>query len=188
MNGRYLIAVVAALAVIGLSAPAAAADLTMILENPQQYEGKQVTITAPIAENMVPEGGEYRTWSFVLDSCGAAGLLTATESGFNPQTIEEAYRLVEEARLSGEPVTVTGTLEESALGMELALNTVEYAGTKVNTDGAPFVDTYWYGDDGYPGPVYFYEGRAYYGPDYPEVEPPPAHLRYKDVSGCPVEE
>jgi hypothetical protein len=187
MNAKYLVVLLAALAMAGIASSAMAVELAAVMANPQQFEGKEVTLTAPIAENRVPEGGEYRTWSFVLDSCGAAGAtVTAVESGFNPETLEKAYRLVEEARLKGDPVTMTGKLEEEKLGMRLELSSVQYGLSRVNTDEGPFVEDY-YGDDAYPGTPRFYAGYPYYGPDFPEVEPPPAHIRFAYISGCPVE-
>jgi len=187
MNIKYIATMVAALAVLGMTMPATAADLATIMQNPQQFEGKKVSITAPIMVNMVPEGGEYRTWTFVLDACRAGKGLKVAESGFNPETIEEAYRLVEEARLRGDQLTVTGKLEKGDLGMQLALDSVTYGDVRVKTDEGPFVEDY-YGDDVYPGTPRFYAGSAYYGTDFPEVEPPPPHIRFARISGCPTQD
>lgn len=186
MKAKYIVALVAALAVVGFAAPALAVSVSDVIENPRQFEGEKITITAPIAENMVPEGGEYRTWSFVLDSCDPAGGLTAVESGFNPETIEKGYRLVEAARLRGDQVTVTGKLEKDDSGLKFDVDSVQYGMTLVKTDEGPFIEDY-YGDDVYPGTPRFYEGHAYYGRYLPEVEPPPPQQRYARISGCPME-
>jgi hypothetical protein len=110
----------------------------------------------------------------------------AVETGFNPETIERAYRLVDSARLRGEQVTVTGKLKDSKSGLKLDLDSVRYGSAIVKTDEGPFVEDY-YGDDVYPGTPRFYEGQAYYGQNFPEVEPPPPSIRYARISGCPME-
>ncbi|MBI4831973.1 MAG: hypothetical protein HY801_10565 [Candidatus Lindowbacteria bacterium] len=185
MNAKYLLVLAVVAVVVGMALPAMAkqADLAAVIQNPQQFMGRNVTITAPIAQNMVPNGGEYRTWSFFLDSCGTLGGLEAVESGFNPETIENAYRLVEKAPLKGDKITVTGKVEESDTGFRLELASVRDADTQINTDEGPFVENY-YGDEIYPGTPRFHMGRAYYGSDFPEVEPPPEHQRLARISGC----
>lgn len=187
MYAKYLLLLVTAVVVVGMASPATAkvADLAAVVENPHQFMGHNITVTAPIAENMVPKGGEYRTWSFMLDSCGTLGGLEAFESGFNPETIEKAYRLVEEARMKGDKVTVTGKVQESETGWRFELASVRYGKTEINTDGAPFVEDY-YGDDVYPGTPRFYMGQAYYGTDFPEVMAPLERHRFARVSGCEV--
>jgi hypothetical protein len=156
------------------------------MQNPHRFMNQENKMSAPIAENAVPKGGEYRTWSFVLDSCGK-GVLSVKENGFNPETIEKAYRLVEKARLKGDKVTVTGKLEESKWGMALMLTSVRYGDTQINTDEGPFVEDI-YGDDIYPGTPRFYMGRAYYGSDLPEVVAPPARTRLARISGCEIKD
>ncbi|RJP67369.1 MAG: hypothetical protein C4532_14810, partial [Candidatus Abyssobacteria bacterium SURF_17] len=148
MRAIHVLVAVAAMFLIAWSP--SPADLGAVKDSPEKFKGKELEITAPIAENSAPVGAEFRKWSFVLDSCGKGGLVVE-EEGFNPATIEKAYRLIEEARLKGDEVTVAGKLEEDPdAGFRMKVVWVRYGDTKVNTDEGPFAEAY-YWDDIYPG-------------------------------------
>ena len=110
-------------------------------------------------DNPVVKGNDYRTWNFTLGT-SADYRIVASEEGFNPSTIDRAYRLVEEARQAGEPVTVTGKLRVGPYsrlesGMELELISIRYRDTEINTDKGPFVNRYYYP---YQGPLFLHFG------------------------------
>ncbi len=165
MKVRYLLPLAVLIVLAGCASAPIATDLPDITENPSQFRNKQIEITGPVLENSPPQGDEYRTWSFVIGSAGG-DKVTVNEEGFNPATIEKAYRLVEEARKAHGEVTVTGTFRvgpygELESGMEIDLDSVRYGNTEINTDMGPFVRQYY--------PYYYYPGPFFYpyGPYYP---------------------
>jgi hypothetical protein len=190
MDNKYMI--VLAMAVVsvvlaGCASTPMATDLSAVMQEPAQYENKTLEFTAYVAENQVPQGDEYRTWDFVLDSCDH-GKLTVKEEGFNPAKIEEGYYLVEKARLEGDPVTVVGTVRKTDSGLRMELASVRYEDTVVNTDTGPFVPEET-GDDMYPGTPYYYAGHLYYGGSFPaehyDIEKAPEMQVARSV--CPMQ-
>jgi hypothetical protein len=135
--------------------------LSAVVADPYQFRNEYIEITAMVAQNPPPQGDDYRTWSFTVNGSSEYRLL-ASEEGFNPSTIEKAYHLVEEARLAGEPVTITGKLRvgpygELESGMEIELVSVRYRYTEIRTDKGPFIH-YPY----YHGPVFLHFGYYYH--------------------------
>ncbi len=160
MNLKRVLAILAVLALSGCATPPIRTDLASITDNPLQYKNKRIQVSGPVLENSAPEGDEYRTWSFVLGG-EKTYRIAASEEGFNPSTIEKAYRLVEDARRAGEEVAVVGKLrvgpyQEIEAGIEIDLETVSYAGATINTDKGPFVRDYYY--PYYPGPFFLHSG------------------------------
>jgi len=142
MHSRYLPAIAFLMFVAGCASTPTAADISAVTASPGQFKNRYIEITAPVLENSPPQGDVYRTWAFSIGASSAYRIL-ATEEGYNPATIEKAYRLVEEARNAGDAVTVTGTLRvgpyrELESGVELELVSVRYGSTEINTDRGPF--------------------------------------------------
>lgn len=163
MKVRYLLSLAVLIFLTGCASAPIATDLPSIMENPDQFRNRRIEITGPVLENSPPQGDEYRTWSFVIGSARAYKV-TASEEGFNPSTIEKAYRLVEEARKARDEVTVTGTLRvgpygEIESGMEIDLDSVRYRDTEINTDRGPYVRYYY--PYYYPDPFFYPYGRYY---------------------------
>jgi len=170
MQTIYVLSVVVSLALVLWGSSVALAkvpgtNLAMVLENPAQFNGEKVKITAPIAENSALSGNPFERWSFMLNSCDK-GMLRVERSGFNPGTIQKGWLLVEKARLAGDKVTVTGTIKEGPSGLRMVLDTVEYAGATVNLRRGPFVEDY-YGDEVYPGSPEEYAGHLYWHGHFP---------------------
>jgi hypothetical protein len=135
--------------------------LPAVVANPEQFRNKYIELTALVAQNPPPQGGDYRTWSFTVNGSGNYRLM-ASEEGSNPSTIDKAYLLVEDARKAHEPVTITGKLRVGPYralkaGMEIELVSVRYRGTAIYTDKGPFV-YYPY----YTGPVFLEFGYYYH--------------------------
>ena len=152
------------LGMVGCASAPIATDLPTIVKNPDQFRNARIEITAPVIENHPPQGDEYRTWTFAIGS-SSAYRVTASEEGFNPSTIEKAYRLVEDARSAGDEVTVTGMLRvgpyrEIESGMEIELDSVRYRGTEIKTDRGPFVREYY--PHYYHGPIFWHFGYHHY--------------------------
>ncbi|RJP17041.1 MAG: hypothetical protein C4520_17715 [Candidatus Abyssobacteria bacterium SURF_5] len=158
------LALFATVALIGWKSASIETDLSSVTANPGEFSNKVITLSAPVVDNSVPEGREYKTWNFVLGSSGSR--LAVYEEGFNPATIVKAHSLVEKARLSGDEITVTGKFEERESGMILKVASVRYGDTQINTDEGPFVETV-YRDDCYPGGPLFYDGHTYYPGNFP---------------------
>jgi len=162
MNVKRFLLCAVLVAVFGCASAPIATDLSAIAENPGAYKNKRIEITGFVLENQPPRGDEYRTWAFSIGSSQTYRIM-ASEEGFNPSTIEKAYHLVEEARRTGEAVTVTGRLrvgpyQELRSGMEIELDSVRYRDIEIRTDKGPFVRTRY--------PYYPYSLHYYYGPPY----------------------
>ena len=139
-------------------------DLPTVVENPLLFRNKRVEITAPVIENSPPRGDEYRTWTFSIGELNSHRIM-ASEEGFNPSTIEKAYNLVEEARLKGDDVTITGRLRLAPYqgfesGMEIELDSVLYRNMEIRTDYGPYVEYYYPYYHHYYDP--FYRPHGYY--------------------------
>ena len=161
MQARFILLFTLLACLAGCASTPIAVDTATVIANPDQFRNKYIQITAPVLENSPPRGDDYRTWIFSIGT-SANYQIMASEEGFNPATIEKAYRLVEEARRTGEPVTVTGKLRvgpyrELESGMEVELVSVRYRDTEINTDRGPFVGRYYY-PYYYPGPVFLHFG------------------------------
>ncbi len=146
---RRLFIFIAAVAVLAgcATAPPIPADLTSIQQNPAEFKNKEVEVTAPVLENPPPMGSSYLTWNLTLGS-SETGIIRVTKAGYNPATIDRAYRVVEDARRAGQPVTITGKLHVGPYralrsGMEIELDTVGYDGTVIDTNRGPYVDGYY---------------------------------------------
>ena len=165
IDARYLpvIAILIGIGLVGCASTPVATDLPTIIENPSEFRNTRVRITAPILTNSPPQGDEYRTWIFIVGLSETYRVM-ASEEGFNPSTIEKAYRLVEDARKAGGQVTVTGKLRvgpyhEIESGMEIELDSVRYGDVEIRTDKGPFVGrSYPY----YHGPIHWHFGYHYY--------------------------
>ncbi len=147
------------LTTIGCASTPVAVDLPTVTDNPRQFKNKRVEIRGTVLENFPPRGDEYRTWSFFIGSADDSRIMVS-EEGFNPSTIEKAYRLVEEARTNGDEITITGTVRvgpyrEFESGMEVELDSVRYRGIIINTDRGPYVGDYY--------PYHYYH---YYRPPF----------------------
>ena len=153
----------AAVALIGWASAATAADLTTVLEHPDQFFNQRIEITAPVVENAAPTGAEFKRWSFTAGASDAK--LAVSEAGFNPATIMNAHRLVEQARQAGDEITITGELERGDSGLIMKVDSVLHGDTRINTDEGPFVEEF-YGDC-YPGSPLFYDGHLYYPGEFP---------------------
>lgn len=156
MNAKYLLFSVILANLVGCASLPMATDLSEVMDDPHQFRNRRIEITAPVVENPPPQGDAYRTWTFIVGSSGTYRIVVS-EQGFNPSTIEKAYRLVEEARRAGDEVTLTGRLRvgpyrEIESGIEVELDSVRYRGTEIRTDKGPFVRHYRYY---YP---YYYDG------------------------------
>ena len=139
---------------ISTTAPAIVAD-------PGQFRNEYIAITASVIENPPPRGDRYRTWSFTIGEPGAYRIVV-TEEGFNPSTIDKAYRLVEDARSAGEQVTITGKLRvgpyhELESGIEIELVSVRYLDSEISSDKGPFVGGAYY-PYSYRGPIFLHFG------------------------------
>lgn len=168
MKMKNLFILVILMATAGCASTPIRTDLPAVVGNPEQYKNKRIEVTGLVIENPPPQGDEYRTWTFVLGS-PQSYRVSASEDGFNPSTIEKAYRLVEEARNAGEEVTVTGKLRVGPYqaiesGMEIELDSVRYRGTIIRTDRGPFIRRYYY--PSYPYFPYYYYGPYYYPRPY----------------------
>ena len=160
MNSRYLSAFAFLMFAVGCASSPISADISAVTASPGQFKNHYIEITAPVLENSPPQGDVYRTWAFSVGASSAYRIL-ATEEGYNPATIEKAYRLVEEARKAGDAVTVTGRLRvgpyrELESGVELDLVSVRYGSTEINTDRGPFVRRYY---RPYHGSLFFHFGH-----------------------------
>ncbi len=160
---KYGLIFVATLALMGWKSAPIQTELSSVAANPNEFNKKEITISATVAENSVPQGHEYKTWSFVLGSSNRR--LSVAESGFNPATIVRAHDLVEKARLAGDAITVTGKLKATKSGTTLQLVSVRYGDVQINTDEGPFVKTA-YGDC-YPRSPIIYDGYTYYPGNFP---------------------
>lgn len=161
MNVRRVAAVASLVALTGCATTPIPADLASLTQNPAEYKNKRILVTGKVLENNPPQGDEYRTWSFVLGG-PETYRITASEEGYNPSTIDKAYRLVEQARREGGKLTVTGRLRvgpyrEIRKGTEIELDSVSYAGAQIGTDRGPFVRHYYY-PYYYHGPFFFHYG------------------------------
>lgn len=163
MRAGYLLALAVLITATGCASTPIATDLAAVTANPKQFRNEYIQITAPVLENSAPQGDDYRTWSFSIGE-SADYRIMASEEGFNPSTIDKAYRLVEEARRAGKPVTVTGKLRvgpyrELESGTELELVSIRYRDTEINTDRGPFVNRYYYYPYSYHGPFFLHLGH-----------------------------
>ncbi|GAB4335306.1 MAG: hypothetical protein Kow0099_07660 [Candidatus Abyssubacteria bacterium] len=163
MQSKYLITILMATFLVAWKDAPTPTDLRSLVDKPERFAGKEVEITAHVSENQAPTGREYKRWSFLVENGESS--LEVYENGFNPATIVDGYRLVEEARLTGDPVTVTGRLRVDKQPMSLQLDSVRYGETRVDTDAGPFVQTYF--ADCYPGTPLFYDGYMYYPGEFP---------------------
>lgn len=131
------------------------ATLAALSENPVRYRNQNVEITGLILNNPAPSGDLYRTWNFTIGS-HEGERIRVTKAGYNPATIDKAYRLVSEAVKAGQPVTITGTLRVGPYkslkqGAEIALRSVTYENVTIDTDAGPYTDGFYY-----PYPYYYY--------------------------------
>jgi len=94
MDARYLLVAGFLASMIGCASTPIMTDMSAIVDEPDSFRNKRIEISAPVLENSPPQGDEYRTWTFVVGSSGVYRVM-ASEEGFNPATIEKAYRLVE---------------------------------------------------------------------------------------------
>ncbi len=142
-------------------------NLPSVMQDPAAYRNKTVEITAPVLDNPPPAGNTYRTWSFIVGS-PETGSLTVSRSGFNPSTIDKAYRLVQEAWQAGQPVTITGKVRVGPYGalrsgIEIDLATVAYDGVVINARSGPYVGQYYYYSPYfYMGPTFFIIGHHHH--------------------------
>ncbi len=156
----FLILFVALVVLAGCATtPPVLANLASVTQDPEPYRNKRIEVTAPVLDNPPPAGNTYRTWSFVTGS-PESGSIMVYKSGYNPSTIDKAYKLVEEARQAGQPVTITGKVRVGPYGalrsgMEIDLETVSYNGTEINTRSGPYVGGYYYSPYFYAGPTFF---------------------------------
>jgi hypothetical protein len=132
----------------GCASAPVATDLETVEANPNQFRNRYIEITAPVLENPPPQGDQYRTWTFIVGASDTHRIMVS-EEGFNPGTIEKAYRLVERTRKAGDDVTVIGRLRvgpyrEIKSGAEIELSSVRYRGVEINADSGPFVTNYYY--------------------------------------------
>ncbi len=142
--------------------PPISTDLTAIQQNPGLYRNKKVEFTAPVFQNPPPMGSTYLTWDFTLGS-SETGIIRVTKAGYNPATIDSAYRLVEEARWAGQPVTIAGKLRVGPYralrsGIEVELYTVGYNGVVIDTNRGPYADAYY---PYYYPPPFFWDYPSY---------------------------
>jgi hypothetical protein len=158
-----LILVVASVALVGWTAQATAADLETVTSNPDRFLNQKVEITAPVLENPAPQGAEFKAWDFVVGRAGHG--LPVYEKGFNPAVIVRAHRLVEQARLAGDDITITGTLKHGAYGPIVRLDSVRYGDAAMATDVGPFVDDV--NSEGKPWTPLWYDGIKYYPGEFP---------------------
>ncbi|RJP63952.1 MAG: hypothetical protein C4532_20190 [Candidatus Abyssobacteria bacterium SURF_17] len=167
MNKRKAAAAIVLLIFTGCATVPIPTDLSAVTQNPHQFKNERIVLTGYVIENPPPQGDEYRTWSFVIGS--SDGNLRVSEEGFNPSTLEKAHRLVEQARLANEPVTIAGRLrigpyQEIVSGTEIDLESVRYKDTEINTDKGPFTKHYyphyyeplWWRYHYYPYPPYYW--------------------------------
>lgn len=159
-----LILVATMIFAFGLTSTAVAAQLSAVVKAPDQYFGKEIQVTAPLAVNSEPLGGEYKTWNFTVGSQSAQ--LKVEDKGFNPAVIEKAYLLAKGARRAGDEMTFSGRLKATDEGPVLELKTLQYNGTTIHMNEGPFVNTV-YADDCYPGSPKFYDGYTYYPGHFP---------------------
>lgn len=164
MRTSRAVSLIVSLAMMGWTMSASAAELSAVVQAPENFLNQKIELTSLVAENPAPTGHEYKAWNFVLGEA-VGNQLAVSEEGFNPATIMKAHALVEKARKAGEKVTVTGQLKVTRDGPELSLESVTYEDSRVNTDEGPFVPTT-YGDC-YPGSPLFYDGYTYYPGDFP---------------------
>ena len=143
MCGGYIrvLAVLIGIGMTGCASTPVATDLQTINAKPSEFRNTRVRITAPVLSNSPPQGDRYRTWIFIIGASDSYRIM-ATEEGFNPSTIEKAYRLVEDAREAGDEVTVTGKLRvgpyhEMESGMEIELDSVRYGDDAVGRGHKP---------------------------------------------------
>jgi hypothetical protein len=165
MSARYLLSFATLIFLTGCASAPIATDLSSIVENPDEFRNKRIEITGVVLDNPAPQGDEYRTWTFVIGS-RRTYRVAASEEGFNPSTIEKAYRLVEEARRAGDEITVTGMLRvgpyrEIESGMEVELDSVRYRDTEINTDRGPYV-RYYYPYYYHPDPFFYHYGHYHH--------------------------
>jgi hypothetical protein len=111
-------------------------DLGAPLENPEAYKGKRLELTGYVMDYEPARGDAYRTLYFILAS-GPDDRLPVFASGYTADAIAKASALIGRAYETQEPLTVTGTLKVSQEGEtpsrpELRLETVEYAGEKID--------------------------------------------------------
>ncbi len=163
MYMRYALILLLSFGLVGWKAAPMKMDLASVTQNPGQFDGKKIEITAPVEENTYPRGDEYKKWQFVLGSDKAG--IVVYEMGFNPATIVKAYYLVEEARKAGENVTVVGKFhakpyERSEHGVKMQVDSVRFGDKVIHTDQGEFVP-YYYGGR-YPGSPVYYDGHIYY--------------------------
>jgi hypothetical protein len=158
-----LILVATMIFAFGLTSTAVAAEFSAVVKAPDQYFGKQIEITAPVAVNSEPRGGEYKTWNFTVGS--QSSQLKVEDKGFNPAVIEKAYMLVEEARRAGNEMTFSGRLKATDEGPVFELRTLQYNGTTIHMNEGPFVNPVY--EDSYPGSPKFYDGYTYYPGHFP---------------------
>jgi hypothetical protein len=156
MNSKHFLAILLLIGLAGCATSPIVTDIVTVAANPVQFKNQLVELMAYVIENPPPTGDQYRTWTFVVGASGT-GRIMVSEEGYNPSTIDKAYHLVEQARVAGEPVALTGRLRvgpyrEIKAGTEIDLCSVSYKGTTIRTDEGPFTRDYYY----YP----------YYGPPF----------------------
>jgi hypothetical protein len=162
MKAKLLI-VATMIFVFGLTSTAMAADFSAVVKAPDQYFGKQIQVTAPVAVNVEPRGGEYKIWNFTIGSQSA--LLRVEDRGYNPAVIEKAYMLAEEARRAGDEMAFSGRLKATDEGPVLELKTLQYNGKTLHMNEGPFINPVY--EDSYPGSPKFYDGYTYYPGHFP---------------------
>ena len=145
--GNFILLSVLLLHSIGCASVPLSTSLHAVAQDPDSFKNKHIEITAPALVNPAPKGDIYRTWSFTIGG-DRNHRITASEQGYNPSTIDRAYHLVEEARKSGEPITIVGRLRVGPYqalesGMEIELQSVRYRGMEIKTDKGPFVRDYY---------------------------------------------
>ena len=164
----FLILFVVLVTLVGCATtPPIPANLASVTQDPDAYRNQRIEVTVPVIDNPPPAGNTYRTWSFIMGS-PETGSVMVYRSGYNPSAIDKAYKLVEEARQAGQPVTMTGKVRVGPYGalrsgMEIDLETVSYNGTEINARSGPYVGNYYYYSPYfYTGPTFFIVGHHHH--------------------------
>jgi hypothetical protein len=112
------------------------ADLSSVAENPQNYRNQRLELTGKVIDYEPARGDTYRTLLFTL-GVGPTKKIPVFASGYTAEAIAKASQLVGEAHTANQPLTVTGKMkigktENDPAAAELRLESVEYAGRKVD--------------------------------------------------------
>jgi len=132
-------------------APLIKIDSQSFIDHPQEYEGKQVIITAELRQiieapllfkgKKVELKGyvEYKgfwghqRWHFILKD-GEGRTLLCYEKGYRTTAWIVPAAVVEKAARTHQQITVVGKLEED---LEIELDWIEYKGLQIDTDYLP---------------------------------------------------